>query len=181
MSGRVTKRQTVVLSERDVPAGCVTSAHWKGQRTPKDTDAQKLIQNSVYKGKMDYFVVYPDGRQVRNPDYWVNKLEADAIIAAAVEPTQASTPTTPPAKTPPPPVPPVVNNQLVTALESIAGSLEIIAEVALSHDRSSPALRESIVRQPSMNGNSNGRYLVGQKPFDNLHTPSPDSHTEDTE
>ncbi len=146
---RQTKRQTVVLSERDIPAGHVTSAHWKGKRTPKDTDAQKLIQNSVYKGKMDYYVVYPDGRQVRNPDYWVSQSEGDAAVAAAVDPSQAPAPPVPAAPAPAPAPAPVVNNRLLASLESIAGSLEIIAEVAMAH---SPPPPPTVIRQPSMNG-----------------------------
>ena len=86
---RETKRQTVVLSEQDIPAGYVKTSHWKGQRTQKDTDAQKLIQNSVYKGKMDYYVVFPDGKQISRPDAWVSKSDGDAMIAAAVEPAPA--------------------------------------------------------------------------------------------
>ena len=145
---RQTKRQTVVLSKQDIPAGYVTSAHWKGRLTPKGADAQKFIQNSVYKGDLGYYVVYPDGRQVRCPVCWVSQSEGDAIIATAVPPSQAPVPPVPAS---PAPAAPVVNNRLLASLESIAGSLEIIAEVAIAH--SPPPPSPSVIRQTSMNGN----------------------------
>ena len=149
---RETKRQTVVLSEQDIPAGYVTSSYWKGKRTPRGTDAQRFIQNSIHKGRMDYYVVYPDGRQVTCPTCWVDALEGDANIAAAVDPPQAPAATAPAPPVPAAPAPvqaPVINNRLLNSLESIAGSLEIIAEVAMAH---TPPPPPTVIRQPSMNG-----------------------------
>jgi hypothetical protein len=145
-SSRDTSLLTVVLSEDKLPADCVPMTDYSDRPYTDKTDQRKFLYNQSYRGQIASWVVYPNGRHVQNAVLWVIKSEADAMLAKGLAALQAVAVLE--ELGPPAPTPPAANSRLVMALESIAGSLEVIAEVAIAHDRPAP----SVIRQPSING-----------------------------
>ena len=145
-SSRDTSLLTVVLSEDKLPADCVPMTDYTDRPYTDKTDQRKFLYNQAYRGQIASWVVYPNGRHVQKAVLWVKQPEADAMIAKGLAELQEVTEAEKPL--PVKPYAPVMNERLVMALESIAGSLEMIAEVAVDH---APPARP-VIRQPSMNG-----------------------------
>ena len=136
-------RRFAVVKSSEVPEGCVHLVEYKDRPHVNNRCPYKYLYSLAYRGKLDSWILYLNGRVTSRAPLFVRKSEAEEALREYANEKPAA-----PARKQV--APPVVNNRLVLALESIAGSLEMIAEVAVDHAPPAPP----VIRQPSMNGHA---------------------------